>query len=109
MTVVTQVAASTRHRISLRTYNVDIQLLDLPSGRSRRLTTSPAADLVEAVFVRSQGNPFFTEELLAAVRAGSGGLPVTVRDLLQGRIDGLPDQPKQVLRVAAVAGRQDQG
>jgi Tol biopolymer transport system component len=25
--------------------NVDIQLLDLPSGRSRRLTTSPAADL----------------------------------------------------------------
>lgn len=25
--------------------NIDIQLLDLPSGRSRRLTTSPAADL----------------------------------------------------------------
>jgi DNA-binding CsgD family transcriptional regulator len=70
------------------------------------LDTSPAADLVEAVFVRSQGNPFFTEELLAAVRAGSGGLPVTVRDLLQGRIDGLPDQPRRVLRVAAVAGRQ---
>ncbi|HEV8167388.1 MAG TPA: AAA family ATPase, partial [Actinomycetota bacterium] len=70
------------------------------------LDTAPAADLVEAVFARSEGNPFFTEELLAAVRAGSDALPATSRDLLQGRIDGLPDQPKQVLRVAAVAGRQ---
>ena len=70
------------------------------------LDTVPAADLVEAVFARSEGNPFFTEELLAAVRAGSNALPATSRDLLQGRIDGLPDQPKQVLRVAAVAGRQ---
>jgi DNA-binding CsgD family transcriptional regulator len=70
------------------------------------LGASPTADLVDAVFVRSEGNPFFTEELLAAVRAGSGALPTTSRDLLQGRIDGLPDQPKQVLRVAAVAGRQ---
>jgi DNA-binding CsgD family transcriptional regulator len=70
------------------------------------LDTIPAADLVEAVFVRSQGNPFFTEELLAAVRAGSGGLPVTVRDLLRGRVKGLPEQPRQVLGVAAVAGRQ---
>src|SRR5215218_4079514 len=69
------------------------------------LDAVPAADLVETVFVRSEGNPFFTEELLAAVRAGSGALPATSRDLLQGRVDGLLDQPKQVLRVAAVAGR----
>jgi DNA-binding CsgD family transcriptional regulator len=70
------------------------------------LDAAPAADLVEAVFVRSEGNPFFTEELLAAVRAGSGGLPLTVRDLLWGRVKGLPEQPRQVLEVAAVAGRQ---
>jgi DNA-binding CsgD family transcriptional regulator len=70
------------------------------------LDAIPAADLVEAVFVRSEGNPFFTEELLAAVRAGSGGLPVTVRDLLRGRVKGLPEQPRRVLAVAAVAGRQ---
>jgi DNA-binding CsgD family transcriptional regulator len=70
------------------------------------LDAAPAADLVEAVFVRSEGNPFFTEELLAAVRAGSGALPATSRDLLQGRIDGLAEQPRRVLRVAAVAGRQ---
>jgi AAA ATPase domain len=70
------------------------------------LDAAPAADLVDAVFVRSEGNPFFTEELLAAVRAGSGGLPVTVRDLLRGRVKGLPEQPRRVLAVAAVAGRQ---
>jgi DNA-binding CsgD family transcriptional regulator/tetratricopeptide (TPR) repeat protein len=70
------------------------------------LDAIPAADLVEAVFVRSEGNPFFTEELLAAVRAGSGALPVTVRDLLHGRVESLPEEPRRVLRVAAVAGRQ---
>jgi tetratricopeptide (TPR) repeat protein len=70
------------------------------------LDAAPAADLVEAVFARSEGNPFFTEELLAAVRAGSGRLPVTVRDLLRGRVKGLPEQPRRVLEVAAVAGRQ---
>jgi len=70
------------------------------------LDTAPAADLVEELFGRSQGNPFFTEELLGAVWAGSDALPATSRDLLQGRIDGLPDQPRRVLRVAAVAGRQ---
>jgi DNA-binding CsgD family transcriptional regulator len=70
------------------------------------LDATPAADLVEAVFARSEGNPFFTEELLAAVQAGSGGLPVTVRDLLRGRVKGLPAQPRRVLAVAAVAGRQ---
>jgi DNA-binding CsgD family transcriptional regulator len=70
------------------------------------LGAAPAADLVEAVFARSEGNPFFTEELLAALRAGSGGLPVTVRDLLRGRVKDLPEQPRRVLGVAAVAGRQ---
>jgi predicted ATPase len=33
------------------------------------LDAAPAADLVDGVFARSGGNPFFTEELLAAVRA----------------------------------------
>jgi DNA-binding CsgD family transcriptional regulator/tetratricopeptide (TPR) repeat protein len=70
------------------------------------LGASPAADLVEAVFGRSEGNPFFTEELLAAVRAGSGPLPATSRDLLQGRVEGLAEQARWVLGVAAVAGRQ---
>ena len=54
------------------------------------LGAAPAVDLVDGVFARSQGNPFFTEELLESVRAGSGTLPTTMRDLLQGRIEALP-------------------
>ena len=37
------------------------------------LGAAPAVELVEDIFIRS--NPFFTEELLAAVRAGSGEQP----------------------------------
>jgi DNA-binding NarL/FixJ family response regulator len=70
------------------------------------LGESPATDLVDAVFARSQGNPFFTEELLVAIRAGSGGLPATLRDLLRGRLAALPGPARQVLEVVTVAGRQ---
>jgi DNA-binding CsgD family transcriptional regulator/tetratricopeptide (TPR) repeat protein len=70
------------------------------------LGAAPAADLVDGVFARSEGNPFFTEELLAVVRAGSGELPATLRDLLRGRVQALPDHARQVLAVVAVAGRR---
>src|SRR5215204_3657758 len=67
---------------------------------------TPATDLVDAVFARSQGNPFFTEELLGVVRSGSGELPATLRDLLRGRVAALPEPAGQVLAVVAVAGRE---
>ena len=35
------------------------------------LGAMPAAELVDAMFARSEGNPFFTEELLAVIRTGS--------------------------------------
>jgi DNA-binding CsgD family transcriptional regulator/tetratricopeptide (TPR) repeat protein len=69
------------------------------------LRAAPAAELVEAVFARSEGNPFFTEELLAVVRAGSSELPATLRDLLRGRVQTLPERAQRVLEVVAVAGR----
>ena len=58
------------------------------------------------MFARSEGNPFFTEELLQAMRPGSGALPETLRDLLQGRVEALPEPARHVLGVAAVAGRR---
>jgi DNA-binding CsgD family transcriptional regulator/tetratricopeptide (TPR) repeat protein len=70
------------------------------------LGAAPPNDLVDAVFSRSEGNPFFTEELLEAVRAGSLELPTTARDLLRGRVELLGEPTQQVLRVAAVAGRR---
>jgi DNA-binding CsgD family transcriptional regulator/tetratricopeptide (TPR) repeat protein len=69
------------------------------------LGAAPAAEVVDAVFARSEGNPYFTEELLAAVRAGSRALPATLRDLLRGRVQALPQPAQQVLGVVAVAGR----
>jgi DNA-binding CsgD family transcriptional regulator/tetratricopeptide (TPR) repeat protein len=69
------------------------------------LGAAPPAELVEAVFARSDGNPFFTEELLAAVRAGSRTLPATLGDLLRGRLVGLGDASGQALAAVAVAGR----
>jgi DNA-binding NarL/FixJ family response regulator len=70
------------------------------------LGAAPAADLVADVFARSEGNPFFTEELLTVIRAGSTHLPATLRDLLRGRIQTLPEQASQVLAVVAVVGRR---
>jgi DNA-binding CsgD family transcriptional regulator/tetratricopeptide (TPR) repeat protein len=66
----------------------------------------PPADVVDRVFARAEGNPFFTEELLAAVYAGSRELPATSSDLLRGRIQAVSEPARQALRVAAVIGRR---
>jgi DNA-binding CsgD family transcriptional regulator/tetratricopeptide (TPR) repeat protein len=70
------------------------------------LGAAPPAELADAVFRRSEGNPYFTEELVGAIRAGSGELPATLRDLLRGRVQALPELARQVLAVVAVAGRR---
>ena len=64
----------------------------------------PPAALTDAIVARSEGNPFFAEELLAAADQG-GELPHGLRDLLLQRVMRL-DRPTQgLLRLAAVAGR----
>ena len=74
--------------------------LEAPSGFVRRVAE------------RSEGNPFFIEELLHDVDAESdwsvaaGGVPDSVRDLLLRRLRGLGDDCRQALSVAAVAGRE---
>jgi DNA-binding CsgD family transcriptional regulator/tetratricopeptide (TPR) repeat protein len=65
------------------------------------------ADQVERIYARSEGNPFFTEQLVAA---GAGDarmvLPATLAEVLLARIQALTEPAQQVLRVAAVAGRR---
>jgi DNA-binding CsgD family transcriptional regulator/tetratricopeptide (TPR) repeat protein len=70
------------------------------------LGAAPTGELVDVVFARAEGNAFFTEELLAAVRAGSRELPMTLQELLGGRVEELSQRAQQVLGVAAVAGRR---
>ena len=63
------------------------------------------ADQVEAVHARSEGNPFYAEQLLAA-GAGDAELPPTLAEVLLARVHRLSEPAQQVLRVAAVAGRR---
>jgi predicted ATPase/DNA-binding CsgD family transcriptional regulator len=69
------------------------------------LGAAPDSEVVERFFERSEGNPLFTEELLAAGADGRGRLPTTLRDALLLRIERLPETARGLLRVLAVAGR----
>ena len=65
----------------------------------------PAPQLVEELLSRGEGNPFFTEELVAAGGdSAEGRLPEDIRDALMVRIEALSGDAQAVLRVAAVAG-----
>jgi len=68
------------------------------------LGVRPDAALVDRLHGRTGGNAFFTEELLAAAE-DSSELPASVREALILRIEALPDQAQEVLRLAAAHGR----
>ena len=63
------------------------------------LGSPPDAGLVERVHVRSEGNPLFTEEILAAGLDGRGTLPPTLRDALMLRIERLSPDAQELLRL----------
>ncbi|HLX34096.1 MAG TPA: AAA family ATPase [Candidatus Limnocylindrales bacterium] len=60
------------------------------------------AAFVDRIFERSQGNPFFAEELVAA--GGRNELPAALRDVLLAHVDVLSPHTRELLRVAAVGG-----
>lgn len=69
------------------------------------LEAPPENELVRRLFGRSEGNAFFSEELLAASVDGESDLPQTVRDALLIRTDAVSPASQEVLRVAAAVGR----
>jgi len=60
--------------------------------------------LAERLFERTEGNPLFTEELLAAGLDGRSALPTTLRDALMVRVERLSEPAQDVLRLLS-AGR----
>ena len=76
----------------------------------------PPEALVELVTQRSQGNPFYIEELLNYIH-GQGvdphderavkklELPDSLHSLILSRIDKLGEQPRRTIKVASVLGR----
>ena len=67
------------------------------------LDAPPGPELVDTLFERTRGNPFFAEQLVAA-----GGdvtaLPELLREVLLLTLDGLPADSLATLRVVAAAG-----
>jgi DNA-binding CsgD family transcriptional regulator len=71
------------------------------------LGADPPTRLLDDIYARSQGNPFFTEELVlagAGDAVGPGALPPNLRQVLLTRVVRLGDRTQQLLRVAAAAG-----
>jgi predicted ATPase len=67
------------------------------------LGADPSARLVQDIYARSQGNPFFTEELLLA-GGDPGVLPPNLQEVLLARVVRLDHRTQQLLRVFAAAG-----
>ncbi|WP_441250144.1 helix-turn-helix transcriptional regulator [Kitasatospora sp. McL0602] len=62
-------------------------------------------DLVDLIHRRSEGNPFFVEELATAHQDGCpAGMTDSLRDILLVRVEALPDETQRVLRIAAEGG-----
>ncbi|MBI1723578.1 MAG: AAA family ATPase [Gemmatimonadetes bacterium] len=80
----------------------------------------PDAEFVRAVWQRSEGNPFFIEELLKALSDTRGlgepplraadlhrtGVPVSISEAVKSRVEPLGLKALEVLSVAAVIGRR---
>ncbi|MCI0581353.1 MAG: AAA family ATPase, partial [Chloroflexi bacterium] len=64
----------------------------------------PAA--VERLLARSDGNPFYIEELVLAGGGLEGDVPPVLRDVLAARVAALSGPAHDILRAAAAAGRR---
>jgi DNA-binding NarL/FixJ family response regulator len=64
--------------------------------------SAPSPELLESVWTRAQGNPFFAEELLAA--DDPVGLPTALKAVIERRVKRLPEQAQRLLEFAATVG-----
>ena len=74
---------------------------DIAGLVAARIDGPPDPSVVSTVLARSEGNPLYAEELLAADQEG---IPGHLSDLLLARIDALDQGPRALLRVASVNG-----
>ncbi|MEA2578854.1 MAG: hypothetical protein QOD78_2442 [Chloroflexota bacterium] len=92
-----------------RTTRLELSRFDRADvGRQVLTLLGSAADeaKVDRIHARSEGNPFFVEELVAAeLRGGPGGLPRTLAETLVSEVAALPDAAQRLLGIVAVAGR----
>ena len=87
------------------------------TAQAQALAAGPAsARVIDELYARAEGNPFFTEQLVAAAQAGAdpetegglrvpAGLPARLAELLTARADRCAGDARAVLAALAVAGR----
>jgi predicted ATPase len=108
---------------------VELRLAGLPEDQSRMLVSnllvieSLPSSTRDYILARSEGNPFFVEEVIrmlidrgvirrdgerwvATEEVADVDIPETIHGLLLARIDRLPPDVRRTLRVAAVIGRR---
>jgi DNA-binding CsgD family transcriptional regulator/Cdc6-like AAA superfamily ATPase len=80
----------------------------------------PAAGLLDALYERTEGNPFFTEEVLDSLLSQGGlagdahrarpvievAIPLSIKDSILRRVADLDEMTSAILRDAAVVGRR---
>jgi RNA polymerase sigma factor (sigma-70 family) len=73
---------------------------------TRLLERPPSNPVIDTVFRRSEGIPYFVEELTRSAARGCIDMPDTLRDALNVRVQTLSDEAHQVVELAAVAGNR---
>jgi DNA-binding SARP family transcriptional activator len=97
-----------RVRAGLREQRVGVEVVLRPLARAavariaERVAARPlGAGAVDAVVAAAAGNPFFAEELAATVdERGGVRVPEHVNDLLEARLDRIPEDSRSVVRIA---------
>src|SRR5215207_6625582 len=87
-------------RVELRRF----ALGELEAQVASIIGAAPERALVRRLYERTEGNAFFTEELLAASETALQ-LPASLRDALMLRVDSLSPDAQHLLRLAATHGR----
>ncbi len=91
-------------RIELSPFDRD----ELAQALTDILGSAPEARLLDRLLDRTEGNPLFVEELLAAGLDGRGAAPQSLNDAFMLRIERLSPQARQVAACVAVGIRIDE-
>ena len=90
-------------RIELRPFNKT----ELAEHLEALIGESVVGPALDRILARSEGNAFFAEQLVAAgAIRGDVVLPGTLVDVLHDRIEAIPEDARDILKVASVAGRR---
>jgi len=88
-----------------RTRRIELEPFDrgeLEEALTDILGEPPPPQLVERLYSRSEGNPLFIEELLAAGLDGRGAAPQSLRDAFLLRMERLSTEAQRAVRAIAV-------